>query len=90
VAVQRHPDRSHEKDDDVAFRSATVLLLPVCRDRYRCNEHLARCRGALLALSGMWARLAAEPGRAKGFQSPCGSGRSTQIDSGRQAPSGDL
>jgi hypothetical protein len=53
VAVQRHPDRSHEKDDDVAFRSATVLLLPVCRDHYRCNEHLARCRGALLALSGM-------------------------------------
>ena len=52
-AVQRHPDRSHAKDDDVAFRSASVRLLPVCRDRCRRNEHLARCRGALLALPGL-------------------------------------
>jgi len=66
------------RNDDETFRSAPLRLLPFCGERGGDNEHLARCPGAMLALSDMRARLAIKSRRTTGVQSARWSRRPTQ------------
>jgi hypothetical protein len=78
------------RNDDEAFRSAPLRLLPFCGERRGCNEHMARCLGALLALSDMRTRLAIESGRTTGVQSARWSRGPTQSHSHGPARSAAL